>query len=98
MPAITPWQYSMFTLHRGRRIIIQWYMSDAPALALNVDISDRVTVRERDAVIDYFLETIRFRLKRGAVHLVQYTLSPALPYGDTAVFGTAVLGTHRFGY
>ena len=65
-------------------------MSDAPALALSVDISDRVTVMERDAGIDYFLETIRFRLQRGLAHLVQYTLSPALPYGDTAVFGTAV--------
>ena len=81
-----------------RRIIVRWYMSDAPAMALSVDISDRVTVMERDAGIDYFLETIRFRLQRGLAHLVQYTLSPALPYGDTAVFGTAVFGTHRFGY
>ena len=81
-----------------RRLINSWFASDAPALSLSTDLSDRITVVERDFTIDYFLETIRLRIKRGAAHLVTYTLSPALPFGNTAVFGTAVFGTHTFGY
>ena len=99
MPAIMPWRLLNVHSSPRRRIIVRWYMSDAPALALSVDISDRVTVMERDAGIDYFLETIRFRLQRGQCPLGPIHVITSLAVMATRrSLGRRSLGTHRFGY
>ena len=76
--------YALFllNLHKQprRRLIISWFGADDPARALGTDLSDRVTVFERDSAVTYFLEAIRHELTAGLKHLVTYTLSPVLPF------------------
>ena len=80
------------------RLRTRWFGNDSPALALSVDLSDRVRAVERGTAILYYVEFIKHRITAGKVHLVEYILSPPSLSDVTFIFDTSELDSGVFGF
>ena len=81
-----------------RRLRTRWFGNDSSALALSVDLSDRVRVVERDTAILYYVEFIKHRISAGKVHLVEYILSPPSLADVTFIFDTSEFDSGVLGF
>ena len=73
-------------------------MNDDLQTAIDLDLSDRVTLEQRGVSQEMFVEAIEHRISAGLRHDMHLLLSPALPYGNVIVLdtgpglGTGILG------